>query len=107
MREAGRDPLLQVVAGQVGERQGRVGEPAGALPDLEESVAIYRAVAAEDDRRRARAESTLGLCLLRLGRVDEAEPLLAQSLAQLARFETAETVEARRNLEELRALRGS
>jgi tetratricopeptide (TPR) repeat protein len=78
-----------------------------ALGAIEEAVALFREAVPPDDRRRARAESALGACLARLGRYDEAEALLAGSLARLALHETVETAEARARLAELRALRGS
>jgi tetratricopeptide (TPR) repeat protein len=84
----------------------RTGDAASALALLEEAVAIQRARLPPADRRRARTESSLGACLTRLGRYDEAEALLTESLVRLEAYETADTTRARERLTELRRAQG-
>ncbi|MDQ1349107.1 MAG: eukaryotic-like serine/threonine-protein kinase [Acidobacteriota bacterium] len=85
----------------------RTGRTELARPLLDEAVAIFRARLPPEDRRRARAEGSLGACLTRQGLYDQAEPLLVESLGRLAPFETPETAEARARLAELERARGS
>lgn len=80
----------------------RTGEPTRALPLLEKGLAIVRERLPASDRRVARAESALGECLTKMGRLDEAEKLLVRSLENLSIHETAETEMARARLAELR-----
>ncbi len=85
----------------------RTGQMDRAHTLLEEAVTIFRARLPPEDRRRARAEGSLGACLTRLGRYAEAEPLLVESLGRLAPFETPETAEARARLAQLQRAKGS
>jgi serine/threonine-protein kinase len=54
-----------------------------AEPLLREGLHIREHAFGPDDARTAELQATLGACLLRLGRHDEARPLLASSLAAL------------------------
>ena len=56
-----------------------------AEPLLREGLDIRRATLSADDWRVAYAQSTLGGCLVVLGRFAEAEPLLVPSYEQLAK----------------------
>jgi tetratricopeptide (TPR) repeat protein len=81
----------------------RRGDPARALPLLDEASALLATSLPESDRRRAHLDAARGHCLARLGRLAEAEPLLTSALARLATFETTETAEARQWLAEAQA----
>jgi serine/threonine-protein kinase len=59
------------------------GDPAAAEPLLRESVARYEKRGAGNDLGLAAAESALGECLTKLGRLDDAEKLLLDSLGRL------------------------
>jgi hypothetical protein len=61
--------------------QGRARE---AEPLLREAVAQRLQKLGSTDRRTARAQRLLGLCLVALGRASEAEPLLLRSYTTLA-----------------------
>ncbi len=80
------------------------GDAAVAEPMARQAVAVMRRALAPEDWRTRGAESVLGVCLTRLGRYDEAEPLLEGSYQALLaqRGEDArETREARERLIEL------
>lgn len=88
----------------------------GRAADLKEAEALVRE-AIETGRksmgpehwRIAQYESTLGAVLLREGKVPEAEPLLVEAAAKLEKLRGAEskaTVEAKKELAELRMVQG-
>ncbi len=103
---SGAHPATAQALEKLGLFRLRGGDTSGALPLLEEAVAMLRAKVPPADRRLARAESGLGACLAALGRTAEAEALLAASVEKLSAFETPETVLARERLAALRASRG-
>lgn len=81
------------------------GDAATAEPRLREAIGILAGHLPASDRRVARAESALGACLAQLGRLEEAEALLASSLARLETPENVDTLDARERLAGVRARR--
>jgi predicted ATPase len=57
------------------------GDPAAAVPEAEQAVAIFRALGAEQKRWLAHALSQLGLARIRRGEPAAARPVLEESLA--------------------------
>ena len=76
-----RDSSALLLLGEVRLAQAR---PAEAEPLLREAVEARRKILPEGDWQRAAAESMLGTCLVALGRLDEAEPMLDGAYASLA-----------------------
>jgi serine/threonine protein kinase/Tfp pilus assembly protein PilF len=76
-----------------------------AEPRLREAVALLARRLPAADRRVARAESALGEALALLGRLEQAEALLASSLARLESPENVDTRDARARLDRVRSLR--
>ncbi|MEO1367258.1 MAG: tetratricopeptide repeat protein, partial [Acidobacteriota bacterium] len=96
-------PLLRL--GLLGMEKGELGD---AEARLREAVTIRRASLPEGHWRTAQAEGHLGGCLVKRGRLDEAEVLLTSSLEVLRRVDPehprTRTVERyRQTLEEARA----
>lgn len=65
------------------------GDPAAALEPMRERLAVYRSALGDDHDWTADARVGLGECLLGLGRLDEAEPLLLEGHARLEATEGA------------------
>ena len=85
------------------------GDPGAAEPLLRESLRMVRQMESLTGMLAADAAGTLGVCLTRLGRLEEAESLLADSLAQYERRlgETHPRVaQARRRLAEVMGSEG-
>jgi predicted Ser/Thr protein kinase/tetratricopeptide (TPR) repeat protein len=78
-------PLRSGAALLLGELLLGTGDAAAAEPLLHEAVALRRATAGASHRMTAIAESALGACLVRLGRQDDAAPMLRRSYELLAR----------------------
>ncbi len=84
-------------------------EARAAEPILREVSEWFRRTQTADSWRRARAQGAWGECLLALGRLDEAEPLLLRSLAVLEREvggNSTATQDARRRIRRLNEARG-
>ncbi len=80
------------------------GEPANAEPLLRQALEVYKLKLPEKDWRVGSAESLLGAALTKLGRYDEAEPLLLEAGSALPEGPGPRGREARANRERLAAL---
>ena len=80
------------------------GEPAKAEPLLRQALEFYKQKLPEKDWRIGSAESLLGAALTKLGRYDDAEPLLLEARAALPEGPGPRGREARANLDRLAAL---
>lgn len=77
--EAGGPDLAGALTG-LGAALIEAGDPREAEPALLEALAICRRDLPAEDRATALAEGLHGLCLVRLGRLDEAGPILHRNL---------------------------